>query len=81
MQWLLLWSMGSRVCGLRELWLEGSVAEVLGLKSTGLVVSVHGLSCSEANGSSWTRDGTHVSCINRWILYHLDTREAQKIAL
>ena len=27
-------------------------------------------------GSSWTRDGTHVSCISRWILYHWAIREA-----
>ena len=25
--------------------------------------------------SSWTRDGTHVSCIGRWILNHWTTRE------
>ena len=27
-------------------------------------------------GSSWSRDGTNVSCIGRWILYHWATREA-----
>ena len=27
-------------------------------------------------GSSWIRDGTRVSCIGRWILYHRATREA-----
>ena len=53
------------MCGLQELWLEGSVAEVLGLKSTDSVVSGHGLSCSEASGSSWTRDGMHVSELTR----------------
>ena len=26
-------------------------------------------------GSSWTRDGTHVPCIGRWILNHWTTRE------
>ena len=26
-------------------------------------------------GSSWTREGTHVSCIGRWILNHWTTRE------
>ena len=25
--------------------------------------------------SSWTRDGTHVPCIGRWILIHCSTRE------
>ena len=25
--------------------------------------------------SSQTRDGTHISCIGRWILYHWDSRE------
>ena len=27
-------------------------------------------------GSSWTRNGTHVSCIGRWVLYHWTTRKA-----
>ena len=27
-------------------------------------------------GSSWTRDGTRVPCIARWILNHWTTREA-----
>ena len=26
---------------------------------------------------SFSRDGTHDSCIDRWILYHCATREAQ----
>ena len=32
---------------------------------------------SFSRGSSWPRDGTHVSCIGRWILYRWATREAQ----
>ena len=28
--------------------------------------------------SSWPRDGTHVSCIDRWLLYHWAVREAQR---
>ena len=41
--------------------------------------SAHGISqgrtlewiaISFSRGSSWLRDGTHVSCIGRWILYH-----------
>ena len=31
---------------------------------------------SSSRGSSWPRDGTCVSCIGRWILYHCDTWEA-----
>ena len=47
-----------------ELWSRGSIA------------LAHWLSCSLHVGSSWIRDGTHVSCIGRWILYHRATREA-----
>ena len=47
--------------------------------------SVHGIflawilewvAISFSKGSSQPRDQTHVSCIGRWILYHLATREA-----
>ena len=31
---------------------------------------------SSSRRSSWPRDGTCVSCIGRWILYHCDTWEA-----
>ena len=44
-----------------------------GLYSRGSVVVVHRLSCPV--GSSWTRDRTHVPCIDRWILIHCATRE------
>ena len=32
-------------------------------------------------GSSWARDGTHVSCIGRWIIYHWAIREAHGFLL
>ena len=32
-------------------------------------------------GSAWNRDGTRVSCIGRWILYHWATKEAPRIFL
>ena len=35
-----------------------------------LLAVEHGLSCSTACGSSWTRDRTNVPCIDRQILYH-----------
>ena len=47
--------------------------------------SVHGIiqarileriAISSSRGSSQPRNGTHFSCIGRWILYHLATREA-----
>ena len=47
--------------------------------------SVHGIlqarilewvAISFSRGSSWARDQTHVSCIDKWILYHWATREA-----
>ena len=31
---------------------------------------------SFSRGSSWPRDGTHVSCFGRWVLYHWATRQA-----
>ena len=33
---------------------------------------------SFSRGSSWPREGTHISCIDRQILYHWATREAQR---
>ena len=57
-----------------------------GLQSTGATVVVCGLSCSAGwvaprpVGSSQTRGRTHVPCIDRWILYHWATREAQEHA-
>ena len=48
--------------------------------------SVHGTSqarilewvaISFSGGSSWPRDWTHVSCIDRWILHHWATRESE----
>ena len=46
--------------------------------------SVHGIlqarklewvAISLSRGSSWARDQTHVSCIDRWVLHHWATRE------
>ena len=34
-----------------------------------------GLVAPQLVESSWTRDGTHVPCIGRWILNHWTTRE------
>ena len=33
-------------------------------------LSLHFTSISYSRGSSWTRDRTHISCNDRWILYH-----------
>ena len=50
--------------------------------------SVHGISqarilmwvdISFSRGSSWPRDGTCVSCISRWILYHWATQRSPEI--
>ena len=41
----------------------------------GLVIVVHGLSCSAACGISWTRDQICVPCIGKWILIQCTTRE------
>ena len=50
-------------------WLLGSRAQTQKLWHMGLVGPQH-------VGSSWIRDWTCVSCIDRQILYHLATREA-----
>ena len=55
-----------------------SVVAAPGLYSAGIIVGVHGLSCSPVLGSSRTRDQTGVSCIGRQTLYHWATREAWK---
>ena len=56
-QWfLLLWSTGSRACGLQELWLPASRAQALQLWHMGLVAPWH-------VGSSWSWDRTHISRI------------------
>ena len=47
---LLLWSTGSRACGLQQLWRMGSVVVARGLQSTGSVFVAHRLSCSAACG-------------------------------
>ena len=51
------------------LWLQASRAQAEYLRCTGLVAMKH-------VASSPIRDGTRVSCIGRWILYHWATREA-----
>ena len=42
----------------------------------GSVAVVHGFIYSTTVGASQTRDPTRVSCIGRWILYHLAAGEA-----
>ena len=60
---LSLWSMDSRVRGLKEVPLPGSRAQVQQVWSTSLGAPLH-------VGSSQTRDQTRVSCIGKQILYH-----------
>ena len=40
-------------------------------------IILEGVAISFSRGSSWPREGTHISCIDRQILYHWATREAQ----
>ena len=47
---LFLQTTGSRARRLQKLWQMGTVVAVPGLQSTGSIVGVHGLSCSEACG-------------------------------
>ena len=72
--WLLVWrGTVSQACGLScGSWaLEHRLDR---LWCMGLVAPWH-------VGSSWIRDWTHASCIVRWILYHLATREAPYLHL
>ena len=57
---------------LQQLWFLGSRAQTQQLWCTGLGALGH-------VRSSWTRDQTHVSYIGRPILYHWDSRKAQKL--
>ena len=50
--------------------------------------SVHGIlqarilewgAMPSSRGSSWPRDGTHISCIGRWTLYHWATWEGPEV--
>ena len=63
---LLLWRMGSRACELQKVHLVGPGA--CAYWHTSSVAPLH-------VESSWTRDGTHVPCIGRWILNHWTSRE------
>ena len=65
----LLGGTGSRVYGFQQLQLAGSRAQAQQLWCPSLVAVWH-------VRSSWTRDGTHVSCIGGQILYQQATREA-----
>ena len=69
LQWLLLWSTGSRRAGFSSC---GTRARYLWC--TGLVAQQH-------VGSSQTRARTRVPCIGRWILNHCATREVPRKCL
>ena len=56
-------------------WASGVMAR--GLRSVGLLVVVHGLSCLRHWGSSQTSDGTGTPCIARQIPNHWTAREAR----
>ena len=56
---------GFSQCRARALWYVGIVVAVPGLQSTGSAVVLHGLRCFVHVGSSWTREGTCVSCNGR----------------
>ena len=64
---------GSCGLGVQRLWLRGSSTQAQWLWSMALVAPLH-------VGSSWPKDWTQASCINRQILYHWATREAWCVA-
>ena len=66
---------GFSCCGARTLGCTGFRSFCTGLWSTDSTAVVHGLVILGQVGSFWTIDGTCVSCIGRWILYHWATRE------
>ena len=53
--------------------MQALAAAVLGLQSTSSVAVVPGFSYSTTVGASQSRDPSRVSCIGRWVLYHLAT--------
>ena len=77
LRWLLLlWSSGSRACGLQDVWLKDSVdcgSQVLEHRVDNLWHV--GLAALRHVGSSWTREQSYVPCIGRQILNHWTTRE------
>lgn len=60
---------GSSCCGAWGLGLVGPAVAVPGLWA-GSMVWPTGLAAPRRVGSSWTRDGTHGSCIGRQVLHH-----------
>ena len=72
---------GFSSCRAQALGCVGFSSCVPGLWSTGAIVVARGLSCSAACGIFLGRDGIHVSCIGRWILYHWATRDGQNVFL
>ena len=71
----------SRGCGAQaSQWSGFPFGEYALLVSWASVAAWHGPSASAACGISWTRDWTHVSCLDRQILYHWATREARMLS-
>ena len=70
LQWLLLLQrMGSKACGLQQLWHVGSAVAASGLQSTGSTVEANGLSCSMAHGV-FPDQGSN-SCLLHWQTFPL----------
>ena len=62
--------------GLQWLQHRGSLVVARGPHSVHTsVVVMHGLAALRHEGSSWTRDQTHVPCIGMRLLIHYTTRE------
>lgn len=59
----------------------GLVVAAAGLHSTGLIVLVHGFSCSMVWGIFLAQGRTYVSCVGRWALHCWATREALIVVL
>ena len=77
----LLWYVGFLLSGLSFCRTQTLDARVSVVAECGSVVVALVLSCSEAYGSSWTRDQTHVPCIDRHVLNHWATKEFRVLLL
>ena len=67
------WALGTR---LQEVWPRGPGVSATGSRAQSPWLWPMGLAAPWHVASPWTSDGTRISCIDRWILYHWTTREA-----
>ena len=71
------WGQLTSACVLSHVWLFATlwIIPCQAPLSTGIfqVRTLEWVAISSSRGSSWPRDSTHISCNDRWILYHWAT--------